>query len=237
MIFNDPLGGAPFGDRLLDRLGIPLRWLARYHRYEIHGLDRIPARGRAILVVNHSFATYDAILLGAAIMKHVRRDVVGLADRQLFRYPRVAGWMRRLGLVEASPASAEAALREGRIVCVAPGGMREALRPSTQGRRVLWHKRRGFVELAVRTHSPVILAACPAADDLFEVRPTFLTKLLYKKAHLPFAIIRGWGPTPLPRPVQLVHYVSKPMLPPRGDDAVERFHARLTRTMSKMLSP
>ncbi len=236
MILNDPLGGPPVGDRLLDRLLVPLRWLARFHRYEIRGLDRIPPIGRAILVLNHSFATYDAILLGAAIVKRVRRDVVGLADRQLFRYPRVAGWLRRLGLAEASPSSAEAALREGRIVCVAPGGMREALRPSTQRRRVLWQKRRGFVELAVRTRSPVILAACPNADDLFEVHPSFLTKLLYKKAHLPFALVRGWGPTLLPRPVQLVHYVSKPMRPPRGENAVERFHARLSRTMSEMLS-
>jgi len=236
VVFKDPLGGPPVGDRLLDRLLLPLRWLARYHRYEVRGLDRIPPRGRAILVLNHSFATYDAILLGAAIVKRVRRDPVGLADRQLFRFPRVARWLRRLGLTEASPEGAEAALREGRLVCVAPGGMREALRPSTQRRRVLWHKRRGFVELAVRTHSPVLLAACPNADDLFDVRPTFLTKLLYKKAHLPFPIVRGWGPTLLPRPVKLVHTVSKPMRPPRGDDAVERFHARLTRTMTEMLS-
>lgn len=221
---------------MLDRLLVPLRWLAQYHRYEIHGLDRIPSRGRAIVVLNHSFATYDAILFGAAVVKRVRRDVVGLADRQLFRYPRIAAWLHRLGLIEASPAVADAALGEGRLVFVAPGGMREALRPATQRRRVLWHKRRGFVDLAVRTRSPVILAACPAADDLFDVHPTFLTKLLYRLAHLPFAIVRGWGPTLLPRPVKLVHTVSKPMRPPRGDGAVERFHARLTRRMSEMLS-
>lgn len=214
----------------------PLRWLARYHRYEIRGFGHIPRRGRAILVVNHSFATYDAILLGAAIVNRVRRDFVGLADRQLFRFPRVAGWLRRLGLTKANRTNAEAALREGKLVCVAPGGMREALRPSTQRRRVLWHERRGFVELAVRTRSPVILAACPNADDLFEVRPTFLTRLLYETAHLPFAVIRGWGPTLLPRPVKLVHHVSPPMRPPRTGNAVERFHDRLTRAMSEMLS-
>ena len=235
VILSDSLGGPPLGDPLLDRLLVPLRWLARYHRYEIRGFEHIPRRGRAILVVNHSFATYDVVLLGAAILNRVRRDFVGLADRQLFRFPRVAAWLRRLGLTEASHANADAALRDGRLVCVAPGGMREALRPSTQRRRVLWQKRHGFVELAVRTRSPVILAACPNADDLFEVRPTFLTKFLYKAAHLPFAVVRGWGPTLLPRPVKLVHHVSSPMRPPRTEEAIERFHERLTRTMSEML--
>ena len=90
--------------------------------------------------------------------------------------------------------------------CIAwsAGGMREALRPGDERYGVKWDKRKGFVRLSLRTGAPLVLAACPDADRLFHVYENRLTKLAYKRLHLPVPLVRGWGPTLLPRPVSLV---------------------------------
>ncbi len=37
-----------------------LRFLMKYHRYEVVGMDHIPKTGPALIVINHSLATYKA---------------------------------------------------------------------------------------------------------------------------------------------------------------------------------
>lgn len=243
MILRKPLVGKPLEDEKLEKLWPILKFLATYHRYQVDGFERIPKRGRALVVTNHSLATYDLLLLGAAILRQHRRHPVALGDRKLFALPWMAKWMTRIGVVEGNPKNAETALRDGKLVIVAPGGMKEAIRPSTQKRRIVWKNRKGFAQLAIRTQAPVILAACPKADDLYNVLPNPLTKLLYRKLRIPFVVMKGWGPTLLPKPVKLVHHISEKIRPPRwkeGDprfeEKVDRFHDRVSKAMEELLA-
>lgn len=218
--------------------------LAKYHRHEVVGMEHIPASGRCLVVVNHSFATYDNGILINSILNKTGRLVRPLGDRSLFYVPAFGRFLGKTGAVPARPHVAEFLLeKEEAIALVAPGGMREALRPSTEKYKVRWDSRKGFVRLAVKTQTPIVLSACPAADDLYTVYENSLTKWVYQKARLPVAAIRGLGLSLLPRPVKLTHFLSELQEPPKVDvndedaveAAVEQWHAELTELMNEML--
>jgi 1-acyl-sn-glycerol-3-phosphate acyltransferase len=221
---------------LFDGLGI-------YHRHKVVGGENIPTQGRALLVFNHSFITYDISILVASIRRLTGRTVMGLGDDALFKIPYVGDLLAQTGTVKASPETAEKLLETEHMVLVAPGGMREALKPSSQRNQLHWDSRKGFVRLAVKMQSPIILCACPAADDMYTVYDNALTKFFYKYTKQPVAIIRGLGLSIIPRPVKLTHYISEPQQPPAIDindpeafsAAVEQWHAELTDKMQKML--
>lgn len=216
--------------------------LRLYHRHSVEGLEHVPSKGRALLVVNHSLATYDITLLWAAIHDQKARFVRGLADRLFFKIPGIGPIVESLGAAEGSQANAERLLLQDHIVCVAPGGMREALRPSSEKYRIDWERRTGFVKLAIATQSPIILAACPKADDLFDVYPSALTRWAYSKLKIPVFFARGIGPTPVPRPIKLVHYLSRPIHPPPigpdgiTDAMIRAFHLKLSRKMKQLMA-
>lgn len=205
-------------------------------------MEHVPSKGRVLIVVNHSLATYDITLLWGAIHDEKGRFARGLADRLFYKIPIIGPLVSSLGAVEGSQANAERLLHQDHIVCVAPGGMREALRPSAERYRIDWEHRTGFVRLAIATQSPVIVAACPRADDLYEVYPSFITQWAYKKLRIPLFFARGLGPTPIPRPVKLIHYLSRPMLPPKiglegiTDQMISVFHMRLSRKMKQLMA-
>ena len=214
----------------------------RYHRHEVHGLNHIPLKGRTLIVVNHSLATYDIILLMTAIYSDLGRLPRPLLDRLFFKIPYVCDLMHLLGAKEGSHGNAETLLLEDHIVTVAPGGMREALRPASERYQIRWEGRLGFVRLAMRTRSPVVLAACPAADDLYEVYPSHVTEWFYQNFRVPIFLARGLGPTWWPRPIKLIHELSEPIMPPAWDDDEEvcderarAFHAQLVARMERLM--
>lgn len=214
--------------------------LRTYHRYHIQGLDHLPTTGPALLVVSHSLATYDIALLGYTIFEATGRVVRGLADRLIFKIPPLARLAKGLGGVQGEPQVAEKLLRDGEIVMVAPGGMREALRTSEHRYQVSWENRLGFARLAVRAQVPVVLAACPAADDLYTLYPSRLTNYFLKRFHLPVPMVRGVGPSWVPRPVALTHYLSAPLAPPAvsedDGEAVVAYQRHLATQMTGLLA-
>lgn len=219
-----------------------LRAIRRYHQHEIVGLEHIPTAGPALLAVNHSLATYDIFILLHAIYENVGRLPRPLADRLFFKIPMLGDLIRYYGAVQGSPDAARRLLSQGELVTVAPGGMREALRPSNQKYQVMWERRRGFVRLAVETQTPVILAACPRADDLYDIYPSHVSAWFYHTYKIPIFFASGWKKTVIPHPVKLVHYVSEPVKPPRLpkspralDRALDQFHAELQARMDVLM--
>ena len=213
--------------------------LRTYHRYRVQGLENLPAKGPALLVVSHSLATYDIALLGYTLFEETGRVVRSLADRLIFKIPPLAWVTSGLGGVQGDPRAAEGLLAAGEIVMVAPGGMREALRTAEHRYQISWDNRVGFARLAVRAQVPVILAACPAADDLYTLYPSRLTNFFLKRFHLPVPVMRGLGPSWVPRPVALTHYLSEPIAPPAVSEndtaAVLAYQQRLTAAMTALM--
>ena len=213
-----------------------------YHRYKVVGIESFPETGGVLLVTNHSLATYDGFLLGLELLEQKSRLSRGLGDDLLFRIPVLKKWCDDIGLVPASLSNAKKLLRDGEVLGVAPGGMREALRPSKERYKLKWHRRKGFIKLALTEQVPIVLAACPNADRIFKVYESFLTALVYKKFKFPFPLFKGIGLSYVPRPVKLTHYLSQPIYPPPIDkdkispEIIDEFHHKIALEMQKLMS-
>ena len=217
-----------------------VEWLQDYHRHEVVGLERVPKEGGVLLALNHSLATYDAMLLGKELIDYGRTPSA-LGDNLIFKTPGLRRFARKVGIVPASPDHGEELLRRGRLVVVAPGGMREALRPSDERYSLKWDRRKGFVRLALRAQAPIVLAACPDADRLYHVYENDLTKRIYKEFRMPIPLIRGWGLSLIPRPVRLLHLVSEPIpMEPvdedRFDEQIEDMHSLVVERMTNLMA-
>ncbi len=232
-------------NKILERTKLALKALRAYHRHEVWGLGYLPKDGPAIIATNHSLATYDGLLLGQAIFERTGRLTKGLGDRRLFEIPLTRKIVSEVGLVNAGPQVARELLEQGHLVAVAPGGMREALRGADKRYEIQWADRMGFARLACESQTPLILAACPGADDIFRVYSSKLQSVIYKNWHLPLPLFRGLGPTLIPRPVKLAHHLSAPLIPPKHylqagpeerDRLVAQFHREAIRSMHHLMS-
>jgi 1-acyl-sn-glycerol-3-phosphate acyltransferase len=218
------------------------RWLQLYHRYRVIGMENIPASGPGLVAISHSLATYDGLLLGAAIYQQLGRICRGLGDRLIFKTPLLADWATKVGMVEGSPPSGMQLLDEGNLVIMAPGGMLESLRPRGRRYQICWDHRLGFVRLAVRARVPILLAACPRADDIYRVYDNPLTQLVYQRLKMPLPLARGLGLTAIPRPVRLTHHISEPIFPPEipegehFEEGIRAFHAAVMKQMRELMA-
>ena len=61
-------------------------------------------RGPALIVFNHSFASYDMFMFAAVVYSSLGRRVRPLGDRLIFRTPLLKTLAHRLGIVEGSMA-------------------------------------------------------------------------------------------------------------------------------------
>jgi 1-acyl-sn-glycerol-3-phosphate acyltransferase len=169
-----------------------------------------------------------------AIYEATGRVARPMMDRLFYKIPYLGDLVAATGGIEGSRTSARTLLGRNEIVMVAPGGMQEALRPSTERYQIRWEKRQGFAQIAIETGTRIVLAVCPKADDMYEVYPNRVTSWAYKTFKIPVFMARGIGYTPIPRPVQLTHFLSEPIIPPKPastPDALQRqvarFHSEL----------
>lgn len=202
----------------------PLEWLLKtYFRYEVKGLENVPANGRGIIVSNHGLLPIDGWFLGYEIGRRRGRLVRGLTDWRIFRLP----WLRRLfldmGVVVGSHRNGDALLRRNELLFIMPGGSKEAWKSSRYRYRLLWQGRHGFVRLALRNRAPIIPSANVGTDDTYLVLldgyTTSYKLFRSRRAFFPLSIPIGIGL--LPFPVKLTQYVGEPILfdyPPKAAD-------------------
>ncbi|MCY4381250.1 MAG: lysophospholipid acyltransferase family protein [Proteobacteria bacterium] len=217
-----------------------IRTLKIYHRYSVSGLEHIPKKGRGIIVVNHSLATYDICMLIHSIYIRTGRMPRPLVDRLFEKLPLINTLFTRLGCVPGRQCHAQNLLLEDQLILVAPGGMAEAIRPYTERYQIKWQDKRGFIRLAITSQTPIILAFCPSSDDLYKVYDTQITRWCYRNLRLPMMFVRGLGPTLFPRPVKLKHYISPPIMPPQvthndPEQVIDLFHEKVMEQAKSMM--
>ncbi len=161
------------GQQIFDHLSEMLRL-----RVEMHGLECLPAQGRALVTANHPAGIADGIALYDAI-KRVRRDVVFFANRDAVRAaPNLAELVIPVEWVEERRDHARnketvrhmvRAFRQDRLVVIFPSG--RLARPSLKG----------LIEREWTT-TAVNLArkyACPIVPAHLKARNSWLYYLLY----------------------------------------------------------
>ena len=171
-------------DHIRRTLPILRRFFSLYFRYEVRGLDHVPARGPALLVGNHSGGTLiaDTLVFGVAFYSHFGADrrFHQLAHDLAVALPAVGTAIRRYGSLSASHDNARRAFGKGAPVLVYPGGDYESFRPSWHSARVELGGRRGFIELALDEGVPLVPVVAIGGQEtgLFLTRGQTLARLL-----------------------------------------------------------
>lgn len=202
-----------------------------WHRAEVRHLDNLPAAGGALVVSNHSggMFTPDVFIFSPAYYDAFGYDrpVYTLGHYGLFMGP-MDGWLRRLGVIEASRENAAAALHSGAVVLVFPGGDYDSYRPTLGANTVDFNGRTGYVRTAIEAGVPIVPTVSIGAQEtkLFLTRGNWLArKLGLTKARMdilpvsfgfPFGLSVLFPPN-VPLPAKVVTEVLEPI------DVVARF--------------
>ena len=228
---------------IVEKMRPVINALRAYHSHEVVGAEHFPKTGGVIFACNHSLASYDIFLFMGAVYESCHRIPRSLIDKLFFKVPGLGPVMQALGSEMGTPENARKLLDEGECITIAPGGMRESLRSSAQKYQIIWEKRRGFAKMAIEAQVPIVLAACPAADDIYDVLSSHVTAWAYKTFRIPLFFAKGLKNSPIPRPVKLTHFVSEPFYPPakvedqaRAEELLDEFHQRLCRRMQELMS-
>jgi 1-acyl-sn-glycerol-3-phosphate acyltransferase len=155
----------------------------RYFRVTTTGIEHVPARGRCLLVANHSGTLpLDGIMLRTAVkLEHASpRDVRWLTEDFVYHFPYVGSIMSRLGAVRACQENADRLLQKEHLVAVFPEGVKGTGKLFGERYRLQRFGRGGFIKLCLRTNTPLVPVAVVGAEEtnplLFRVE--YLSKIL-----------------------------------------------------------
>jgi 1-acyl-sn-glycerol-3-phosphate acyltransferase len=212
----------PFNQQGIDPFGISKqelrRWLGlyawfyrNYFKVSVSGLGNVPARGRVMLVGNHSggVALDGSIVMTSLFLElEPPRLTQGMVDKFLGRVPFVGNWLARTGQFIGIPEHAEQLLRAERMLLVFPEGSRGTAKLYGD-RNTLVDFGTGFMRLALSTRTPILPFAFLGGGEAI---PTMVN--LYRLGKLfgmPYVPVTPYL-LPVPRPVPLEIYYSEPMM-------------------------
>jgi 1-acyl-sn-glycerol-3-phosphate acyltransferase len=140
-------------------------------RVEATGARNVPGHGRALLVSNHAGALFpfDASMILGAIMKThpLPRWARFMVLDWAFELPFLSSFMRRVGGVPASPLNGTRLLEQDELVMVFPEGVKGTGKPFSERYRLQRFGRGGFVEIALRTGSPIVPVAVVGSEEIY----------------------------------------------------------------------
>jgi 1-acyl-sn-glycerol-3-phosphate acyltransferase len=188
----------------------------------IDGYDQLPADGRYLLVGNHStLGLFDVPFVVLGIRRHTGILVRSLGERQHYRVPVWRDLLTRFGTVNGRRENARALMEAGLPVLVFPGGGREVARRRDERYRLVWKERIGFARLALEFGYPVVPLSMVGVDDMWDVvldaddalygPARALATRLDIDPDLLWPVVRGLGPTPLPRPQRIYARIGCPI--------------------------
>lgn len=186
-------------------------WFYRnYFDVTVHGIDHVPARGRVMLVGNHSGGVaLDAAMVITSLLldKQPPRLAQGMAEKFIARTPFSGMWSARTGQLTGLPEHAEMLLRDERCLLVFPEGARGTAKLYWD-RHSLVRFGTGFVRLALETETPIVpFAFLGGGDAIPTVRNLYGLGKLVGAPYLP---VTPWL-APVPRPAKLAIHYSEPM--------------------------
>lgn len=205
--------------------------LARYHRGELEGVERLP-RGPALLVGNHGLFGLETPVFFWLVERATGRLPRGLADRRIFGHPLVRPLLERTGSRTATPASALELLSDGHLVVCYPGGAKEVFKAPDDRYRLRWEKNCAFARIAIQARVPVVPFAALGVDDAWiNLGHVAAMKRVLGRYAVPLAV--GLGP--LPFPVRFRFVFGHPLPPPREPSRAATLKAAVERAVIQLL--
>jgi 1-acyl-sn-glycerol-3-phosphate acyltransferase len=143
----------------------------RWWRVRVEGVRNVPSHGRALLVGNHagSIFPWDGVMIGTAILREhpLPRYTRFLVLNWAFELPYVSVAIRKFGSVPASPYNAVRLLEQDELVGVFPEGVKGTGKDFSDRYRLQRFGRGGFVEMALRTGSPIVPVAVVGSEEIY----------------------------------------------------------------------
>lgn len=206
-------------DRIQDGIG-PLIDLSRPY---VSGLETLPADGRFLLVGNHTqFVGGEVLLIPHFVRRALGRRVRPLADRRFGQQPGFGrDLMTAYGGVVGAPESARELMRHSETILVFPGGGREIAKFKGEEYALNWLGRSGFARIAVENDYPIVPVGLVGGDDVYKSLVSRdsvlgrLTQTISKKLSgrddMAMPLLRGIGPTLIPRPQRMYLGFAEPI--------------------------
>ena len=206
-------------DHTFDRLVSLLAPLGRIAQPKIYGLESLPSDG-SLLVGNHTiYGFLDLPFMMAEVWKRRRLVIRALGEHAHYAVPVWREVLAGCGMVRGTRDNVRALMRDRQTILVFPGGAREVNKRRGQQYQLLWRERIGFARLAIEQAYPIVPFAAVGADDMFDVIVDRNTPVygplagLYEKllGFPPPPVVRGVGPTPIPRLERLYFWFGEPI--------------------------
>jgi 1-acyl-sn-glycerol-3-phosphate acyltransferase len=183
-----------------------VRWLY----VKTHDIDRLPPKGRLMVVPNHSGTLpIDGLLVALALVLEARppRLVRGMVERWFPALPFISTLFTRCGQTVGDPENCRDLLRRDQTILVFPEGVRGT--GKTYWRRYeLQHFGTGFIRLALETKTPIVPVAVVGAEETYPsiYNIGWLAKVM-KVPYVPitpfFPLLGPLGALPLPVQIDL----------------------------------
>jgi 1-acyl-sn-glycerol-3-phosphate acyltransferase len=182
------------------------------------GLDAMDASRPALYVTNHNVTgTLDGVLWASEL--YLVKDIFCRSLVDDFHY-KIPGWRdlgaNVMGFVRGSRENCDAMMEHGEHIIVYPGGARETCKRKGEQHGLTWKERTGFARMAIRHGYDIITVAQVGADDAFDIvadtedimgsrfgqwlKSSGLADKFFKGGDTFPPLVRGIGPTLLPRP-------------------------------------
>jgi 1-acyl-sn-glycerol-3-phosphate acyltransferase len=137
---------------------------------ETRGLEHVPDSGPALVVGNHAGTLpFDALMVALALLDEhpAHRSLRMLAADLAFDLPVVAPLARKSGNTLACAEDATRLLESGELVGVWPEGYKGLGKPYRERYQLQRFGRGGFVEIALRTGSPIVPVAVVGSEEIY----------------------------------------------------------------------
>ena len=212
----------PFNSYGVDLYGISKAYLGpsftalrfffkHYFSVESHGIENVPARGRVMLVGNHSggVALDGAMVVASQFLEmNPPRLAQGMAEKFLNKVPFASQLTNRCGHLTGLPEHAERLLADERMLMVFPEGARGTAKLFKE-RYSLVHFGTGFVRLAMKMKTPIVPFAFLGGGEAI---PTISNAVsIGKLLGVPYIPVTPWL-FAVPIPAKLEVYYSPPMI-------------------------
>jgi 1-acyl-sn-glycerol-3-phosphate acyltransferase len=208
--------------QLLGNVGDNLNPLIELYRPYVDGLANLPRDGRFLLVGNHTQAGTEVFLTSYFVRRELGVRVRPLAERGMGEARGLArDLIAAYGGVVGHPDSARELMRHNETVLVYPGGGREIAKFRGEQYRLRWEGRNGFARVAIESGYPIVPVGLVGGDDvyqsLFARDSTWgrwnlsLSERLSGRADMAMPLIRGVGPTLIPRPRRMYLEFGEPI--------------------------
>jgi len=212
----------PWGPFGVDPYGVSKRHLAvgfslvepfyrHYFSVKVLGGDNVPARGRGMLVGNHSGGVaIDGMMTIASMFfaKDPPRLAQGMVEKFMNRLPFAAMLTGKLGQFVGLPEHCIRLLEDERLLMVFPEGARGTAKLYKE-RYSLVRFGSGFVRLAMRTRAPIIPFAFLGGGAAFPTVYNAVT--LGRMVGMPYVPFTPYG-LPVPLPVKLEVEYGEPLM-------------------------